>query len=116
MSRRLLPALCALGLFATCAAGAEPDFAFFEKKIRPVLVERCYECHAEKQKKGGLRLDSKSALLKGGDSGKVIVPGKAGASLLIKALRYDEPKMPPTGKLHDSVVADFIKWIDMGRT
>src|SRR5258708_7791834 len=114
MSRRLLPALCVLGLFAARTAAADPDFAFFESKIRPVLVERCYECHSEKQKKGGLRLDSKAALLKGGDSGKVVVPGKAGESLLIKALRYEEPKMPPKGQLPANVVADFAKWIDMG--
>src|SRR5262249_5447445 len=106
---------CVLGLVTARTSAAEPDFNFFESKIRPVLVERCYECHSEKQKKGGLRLDSKAAVLKGGDSGKVIVPGKSSESLLIKALRQqDDLKMPPMGKLADAVVADFVKWVDMG--
>src|SRR5262249_4196815 len=105
---------CLLGLLAGRASAAEPDFAFFESRIRPVLVDRCYECHSDKQKKGGLRLDSKAALLKGGDSGVVVVPGKATESLMIKALPYTEPRMPPTGKLRDSAIGDFVKWIDMG--
>src|SRR5262245_33728046 len=101
---RLPSVLCVLFLVTARLSAAEPDFNLFESKIRPVLVERCYECHSEKQKKGGLRLDSKAALLKGGDSGKVIVPGRASGSLLIKALRQqDDLKMPPTGKLSDSV-------------
>jgi hypothetical protein len=92
---------------------------FFEKKIRPVLVKHCYGCHsdqaAEKQKlRGGLRLDSGPALLKGGDSGPVIVPGKPAESLLLSALRYEDFEMPPKGKLPDAVIADFVSWIEMG--
>src|SRR6516225_7537681 len=75
MSRRLLIAICAGSLCLSRVAAAEPDFNFFETKIRPVLVERCYECHGEKKQKGGLRLDGKAALLKGGDSGPIVVPG-----------------------------------------
>ena len=92
--------------------------AFFEAKIRPVLVSHCYQCHSDSAKKtrGGLKLDSRSALLAGGDNGPVIVPGSAEKSLLFKAVSYHDKKlqMPPKGKLPDAVVADFRKWIDMG--
>ena len=85
--------------------------AFFEAKIRPVLVSHCYQCHSDSAKKtrGGLKLDSRSALLAGGDNGPVIVPGSAEKSLLFKAVSYHDKKlqMPPKGKLPDAVVADF---------
>ncbi len=89
---------------------------FFETNIRPVLVERCYECHSGKAKvlQGGLRLDSAEGVRKGGDSGPVIVPHQPGESLLIAALRYESFEMPPSGKLPDSVIADFEKWISVG--
>jgi hypothetical protein len=89
---------------------------FFEKKIRPVLIEHCYKCHAASAKKvrGGLLLDSRDGLRKGGDSGPVVVPGNPAASRLLKALRYDELQMPPAGKLPDQVIADFEAWIKHG--
>jgi hypothetical protein len=91
---------------------------FFEKKIRPVLVARCYECHSAQAKilKGGLRLDHREAVLAGGDSGVAIVPGDPDASRLVQALRYKDPdlRMPPTGRLPDHVVADFVEWIRQG--
>ncbi|HMF11844.1 MAG TPA: PSD1 and planctomycete cytochrome C domain-containing protein [Gemmataceae bacterium] len=89
---------------------------FFEKKIRPVLVEHCFKCHAVTAKKvrGGLLLDSRAGLRKGGDSGPAIIPGDPAASRLIKALRYDELQMPPDGKLPDKVIADFETWIKQG--
>ncbi len=92
---------------------------FFEQKIRPVLTQHCYQCHSaeagEKKKlKGGLYLDFAAGLLTGGDTGPAIVKGKSAESLLIKALKYDGMEMPPSGKLPDDVVADFVKWIDMG--
>jgi hypothetical protein len=94
---------------------------FFEKKIRPVLTEHCHACHsadAEKNKKlkGGLQLDTRDGVLKGGDSGPAIVPGKAADSLLVKTLHYaaGEVQMPPKGKLPDPVIADFEKWVNMG--
>jgi cytochrome c553 len=94
------------------------QLAFFEKKIRPVLVGKCAECHsAEKNKlRGGLALDSHAGLLKGGDSGPVIVSGKPADSLLIKAIRHADPdlRMPPKEKLADGVVADFEAWVKMG--
>src|SRR5438874_4213941 len=93
------------------AAAAEPQaLEFFEKKIRPVLVEHCYSCHSADAKKlrGGLLLDSKDAVLKGGDTGPALVPHKPKDSLIIKALRYDDPelRMPPKGKLSAAVIAD----------
>jgi hypothetical protein len=89
---------------------------FFETQIRPVLVERCYECHSGTAKvlQGGLRLDSADGLRNGGDSGTAIVPYKPDDSLLISALRYESLEMPPSGKLPDTVIDDFIKWIALG--
>src|SRR4051794_25223871 len=113
MKYRLTLALLILAA-ARASADDEPGVAFFESKIRPVLVEQCQKCHGEKKQRGGLRLDSKAAVLKGGETGPALVPGKAEQSLLVRALRHQEPKMPPDGKLPEAVVADFVKWIDMG--
>lgn len=95
---------------------SEDELNFFETKIRPVLVTHCYECHAADSKliQGGLRLDDRAALLKGGDTGPAVVVDHPADSLLIKALRYEGPEMPPKAKLPDSVVADFERWIAMG--
>jgi hypothetical protein len=103
-----------------CAASyaQAPDMAFFEAKIRPVLVAKCYGCHAStlSSPQSGLALDTKAGVLKGGDGGPVIVPGKPADSRLLTALRYTDPdlQMPPTGKLSDSVIADFETWIASG--
>ena len=88
----------------------------FEKKIRPVLVERCYKCHSagSKKLKGKLRLDNLEGLRKGGESGAAITPGKPAESLVLSALRYDELKMPPGGKLPEAVAKDFETWIQLG--
>ncbi len=95
-----------------------PDDAgieFFETRIRPVLIEHCYECHAAgKKRQGGLLLDTRAGIRLGGDSGAAVVPGKPDESLLLEALRYDSFEMPPKGKLPDNVIADFVKWIRMG--
>lgn len=106
--------LLALPLLAT-----EPDalkLDFFEKKIRPVLVEHCYECHSADSKslKGGLRLDTREGVLRGGETGAAVVAGKPNEGLLLKALRYEDFEMPPSGRLPDKVVADFKKWIELG--
>ncbi len=92
---------------------------FFEKKIRPVLVARCYKCHSlEAEKvKGGFLIDSREGLLKGGNSGPAVVPGRPEQSLLVMAIRGadDDMKMPPKGELlaaHE--VADFEEWIRLG--
>lgn len=103
----------------TPAAAGEPAderAAFFESRIRPLLVEHCYECHSGKsdEVKGGLRLDSRAGVLKGGDSGPAVEPGKPDESLLIQAVRYEGLEMPPTGKLPAAVVADFATWVAAG--
>jgi cytochrome c553 len=96
--------------------------AFFEAKIRPVLVERCYQCHSAKAEgppKGGFRLDTREGLRRGGDSGPAVVPGNLEESLLVQAIEHagDVPKMPPKGKkLPEAVIADFRAWIQAGAT
>ncbi|MGA0038941.1 MAG: PSD1 and planctomycete cytochrome C domain-containing protein [Pirellulales bacterium] len=89
---------------------------FFERKIRPVLVEHCYECHSLDSEvvQGGLLLDSRAALLAGGDSGPAVVPREPQASLLLSAMSYDGLEMPPSGKLPESVLRDFEHWIASG--
>lgn len=91
---------------------------FFEKRIRPVFVERCYKCHSSRAEKlkGELRLDSREGILKGGESGAAIVPGKTEESLLIRAIRYRDEhlQMPPKEKLPDSTIALLEEWIRIG--
>ncbi|MEM6471663.1 MAG: DUF1553 domain-containing protein [Planctomycetota bacterium] len=89
---------------------------FFEAKIRPILVDRCYGCHSgEADETGGtLWLDSADAMLTGGDSGPAIKPGDAEQSLLISALRYESSEMPPDAPLPAEVINDFVRWIDAG--
>jgi hypothetical protein len=102
-------------LLGASARGAE-ETAFFETKVRPLLVERCLECHGEKKQKGGLRLDSKSGWEKGGESGTALVPGKAEESLLIKAISYldKDLQMPPKKQLALEEVAVLKEWIRRG--
>lgn len=96
----------------------QEQVAFFEKKIRPVLVESCYKCHsAEAEKiKGGLTLDTRDGTRAGGDSGAIIQPGNPDRSKLIASLKHKNPDtaMPPKGKLADNVIADFEAWVKMG--
>jgi mono/diheme cytochrome c family protein len=103
-------------LFVSYGAVAGSTTDFFEKKIRPILVENCYECHGEKKQKGGLRLDSRAGWEKGGDSGAAIVPGDVEKSLVIKGVRYTDPdfQMPPKKKLSSSEIADLEKWVRDG--
>jgi hypothetical protein len=97
-----------------------PDqLAFFENKIRPVLVEHCYGCHSrdavtQGKLKGSLLLDSRDGMLRGGDSGPSLVAGQKHESLILKALRYEDYEMPPAGKLPQSVIDDFERWIEDG--
>lgn len=95
---------------------SDEDVEFFEKKIRPVLSQNCFECHGDEKQKGGLRSDSRAALLAGGDLGAAIVPGDPVASLLIKAVRYEEEdlEMPPKKKLPEAQIADLAEWIRRG--
>ena len=93
------------------------DMTFFEQRIRPLLVERCYACHSQgKEIKGGLRLDVRSGWQTGGDTGPAILPGKPDESLLIKAVRYldGDLKMPPAGKLGDAELATLEEWVRRG--
>jgi mono/diheme cytochrome c family protein len=89
---------------------------FFEAKIRPLLAEHCFKCHGAAKQKGDLRLDSRSAVLEGGDQGPAIVPGSPEKSLLIKAIRHDDAnlKMPPSRKLGRQQIADLTQWVKMG--
>jgi hypothetical protein len=89
---------------------------FFEKNIRPVLVKHCYKCHSAGAKKvrSGFLLDTREGIRKGGGRGPAVVPSDPTASLLLKALRYEELQMPPSGKLPDRVIADFALWIKQG--
>ena len=95
------------------------ELEFFETKIRPVLVQSCYECHSQQaanknELKGGLLLDTRQGILRGGESGPAVVLGKPAESLLLSSLAYDSFEMPPTGKLSDAIIADFRKWISTG--
>ena len=97
-------------------ADASEKLAFFEAKIRPLLIARCIECHGEASQEGGLRLDTRQAWERGGESGPAIHPGKPDDSLLIKAVQYTEKdlKMPPDKQLSMDEVALLTKWIRQG--
>ena len=87
----------------------------FESKVRPVLVERCHKCHAGTTAKGGLRVDTRDALLKGGESGAAIIAGKPDESLLLQAVRHQNGlAMPPNGRLTESQIATLAEWIRTG--
>jgi hypothetical protein len=89
---------------------------FFERDVRPLLVERCFKCHGDLGKpKGGLRLTTRGSVVSGGDSGPAAVPGKPEESLLIQAIRYqDEPKMPPKEKLSEGEIQILTRWVEAG--
>jgi hypothetical protein len=114
--------VCAPVLIALAAAGAgraqPPAAEFFEKKVRPLLVARCLECHGAdpKKVKGGLRLTSRAEMLKGGETGPAVAPGDPTKSRLIQAVRYtsDDLKMPPEGRLRDSEISDLEVWVKAG--
>ncbi len=116
--------LLPLGIGILLAAGpslsrATEAESFFETRVRPVLHEHCVECHGPEKQKGGLRLDSRDALLKGGESGAAVSPGNPAGSLLLKAVRQEDPdlKMPPAKsgpRLPDAVIADLQRWVETG--
>ncbi len=116
--RLLAPALI---LFLPAAVGAaEPPpsaeaVLFFEKKIRPLLVEQCQNCHGGEKTRGGLKVTSRATLLQGGDTGPALVPGKPEMSRLIEAVCYTgDLKMPPKGKLTPQQIADLTAWVKGG--
>ena len=99
------------------ASGQEPtpeQSRFFEEKVRPLLVEQCFRCHSETKQEGDLRLDARSAILAGGESGPAVVVGKPDDSLLIDAVRYRSLEMPPDRRLPKSEVDVLVKWVEMG--
>jgi len=115
---RSLPVLAWLAVTAGIQAAEPPkNLEFFEKKIRPVLVDQCFKCHSmnSEKLKGGLHLDTWDGLVTGGETGPAVVPGDPKKSLMMQALRHqDGLKMPPDQKLSDAVIADFDKWIRLG--
>jgi hypothetical protein len=95
----------------------EDELAFFEKRIRPVLAEKCYACHSAEADElaGELLVDSRATLRRGGAAGPAVVPGDVEGSLLIHAIRYsDDIQMPPDDKLSDQEIADFEQWVKIG--
>ncbi len=96
----------------------QEQISFFEKKIRPVLIESCYKCHSAQAEKvkGDYLLDTRDGMRKGGVGGPPIVPGNPEKSKLIASLKHrnKDTAMPPSGKLPDSVIADFETWVKMG--
>jgi mono/diheme cytochrome c family protein len=108
-------------VWVAAAESTTPDarqVEFFESKIRPVLVEKCYKCHSSEagKSKGGLLLDTRDALLKGGDTRAAIVAGDPGKSLFIEAVRWSNKdlRMPPKEQLTASQIADLEAWVRMG--
>lgn len=119
VSMTMASATMALLVFRATAASPEVGVEFFEKSIRPVLIQHCYECHsasaaANGKQQAGLMLDSKQGFLQGGESGPAVVPGKPQESLLISALNFESVEMPPKGRLPAEVIANFEKWVAMG--
>src|SRR5690606_24177272 len=116
----IVASLCGDG--AAAEETTPPDaaaIAFFEKEVRPLLAAKCFECHGPKQQWSSLRLDTREGLLKGGDLGQAVVPGRPEESLLIKAVRHDldAPSMPPEesgGRLSEREIANLARWIAMG--
>jgi hypothetical protein len=108
-----------LALSATSCCAESPTGAsaeFFEKKVRPLLVEKCHRCHGPAMQKGGLRLDSREGLLKGGESGPVVNPGHPEKSELVRAINYEADgfQMPPTGKLDAESIGALTEWVRQG--
>ncbi len=104
---------------ASADGESELGVAYFEKHVRPLLIEKCYQCHsaeADAKIEGGLRLDFRGGWEKGGDSGPALVPGKVETSLLIRAVRYRDPdlQMPPKKKLSDSQIGVLEQWVAQG--
>jgi hypothetical protein len=122
-TRGLIPCLI-VGFFLVLGGFAKANaeefdregIAFFESKIRPVLIRECYSCHSNQtgNARGGLRLDTRQLCLIGGDAGAAVVPGDLDESSIWAAINYDSYEMPPRGKLPQSTIDDFQRWIEMG--
>lgn len=115
---RLGPTILVLTCALPCLADTKADPAaieFFEKQVRPVLAEHCYECHGAKKQSGGLRLDNKASLFKGSENGPIVVSGEPDNSPMILAIRQQgEVKMPPKSKLSAAAVEALATWVKLG--
>ncbi len=113
-------AVVLFGYAATLSAADTPpspeQLEFFEKQVRPLLIEHCSECHGAKKSEGGLRLDTKRGFTKGADTGPIVVAGNVDGSKLMQALSYrdGETQMPPKGKLPDEKIAVVKRWLELG--
>ena len=106
-------ALALCGTFANAADGPDP-IAYFEAEVRPVLVEACVRCHGPEKQKGGLRVDSREAILAGGEGGPAVVPGRPDESPLIAAVRrLGDRKMPPKQPLSTRQVDALARWVEL---
>jgi mono/diheme cytochrome c family protein len=123
MIRLRSPHFCLLSCLAFCGQGAAAETGklnlnqaeFFEKSVRPLLAENCFACHGPMKQKGGLRVDSRAALLGGGDSGPALVAGQPESSRVLQAIRYGgDLRMPPKGRLADEKIGILARWIKMG--
>ncbi len=119
--RYLAGLLCALWCVTGVGANEPQSFSpedleFFEKQVRPLLVDRCHKCHGPEEQKGKLRLDSRAGVLAGGESGPAVIPGKPAESELIRAVSYDPAgyQMPPDGKLPEAEIAILRRWVERG--
>ena len=109
--------LVSLVVVRSATAQASSQDEYFEKKVRPVLVQNCYQCHGPQSKIafGNLRLVSRAALLKGGDSGPALDASNPEQSLFIRAIRHEGPvNMPPTGKMKQPDIDALVEWVKMG--
>jgi hypothetical protein len=116
-SATLVIGLCFLyctGEGAAPHTASQKQIEFFETKVRPILAGTCQKCHGGQSHKGGLRLDSRESLLKGGESGAAVVLGKPDASPMIDAVNYRGLEMPPTGKLNPREISALAEWVKMG--
>ena len=118
----MIEALIYMALLAQAPAPVEPETAdstrFFETNVRPVLIEHCHKCHGAEKQWAGLRLDSREAIFKGGDSGPAAIAGKPDESLLIRAIRHvdEDLKMPEDQQLAENQIADLVRWVEQGVT
>ena len=129
LTRVMASLVCSLRLMTFLSSVAIPARALtladdpdpkvdFATEVRPLLMTRCVSCHGPDKQEGGLRLDSADAARQGGDTGPAVVPGDLDASLLVKAIRFDDPnfQMPPKDRLADSQIATLTRWVRQGAT
>lgn len=108
--------LCTTASVVLADAPSAEQLEFFEKEVRPLLVQNCQDCHGGKKQEGGLRLDTHAGFLKGADDGPVFIAGNLNGSKFWQVLQYSESatQMPPKGKLPESQIATFRKWLELG--